>query len=356
MKVQDTDFLEDWLNSGVVFSTDPGRLLVAWGRRIWLKQPSSHSKPSFYFPDYFLKDATPWFEHEYFREISVEELLVALSPFVHQNLETYTWHNPYKQLFYESFGALQKKIKSGHLAKAVPFVLESSEKPMSQSQLMKSLNQVLNYIQGNSAYLYGFWDSHEGILGATPEVLFRYGDKGELVTMACAGTRKSTEDQAAFLSDSKERYEHHLVVQGISESLSPYGKVKVGKIQLLNFSQLVHLVTPINIELYNDLLFQEVVDTLHPTPALGAFPKKEGKAWLEDYQQKIPRLRFGAPAGYWFSDKKASSCYVGIRNVQWKGSRMQIAAGCGVVSDSICDREWEEVNLKLKAVKEMLAL
>jgi isochorismate synthase EntC len=42
--------------------------------------------------------------------------------------------------------------------------------------------------------------------------------------------------------------------------------------------------------------------------------------------------------------------------VQWGKDQMQIAAGCGVVADSVCDKEWNEINLKLKAVKEMLAL
>jgi isochorismate synthase EntC len=35
---------------------------------------------------------------------------------------------------------------------------------------------------------------------------------------------------------------------------------------------------------------------------------------------------------------------------------MQIAAGCGVVADSKCENEWAEIGLKLKAIKEMLAL
>ena len=221
---------------------------------------------------------------------------------------------------------------------------------------MISLKSSLKYIQQNQAYLYGFWDNNEGVLGATPEILFTYGEEGELVTMACAGTRKKGEDIAAFFSDLKELNEHHLVVKGITESLSPFGTVSVGKLQLVELPQLVHLVTPINVELHEKLLFQEAVNALHPTPALGAFPKNKGKAWLEDYQQKIPRLRFGAPAGYWFSDGKSSKCYVSIRNVQWKGNQMQIAAGCGVVADSICDKEWDEVNVKLNAVQEMLAL
>ncbi len=320
------------------------------------------SSPSFYFPDFFLKSQTPWFVHKHSMEVSPQELQLVLSPHelapkVSLRLNPLGWHNSYQPLFLHTFEQLQAKFASREIDKAVPFVLESTLQTMDEGQLRTSLLSVLNYAKENPAYVYGFWDKNSGILGATPEILFRIVDAGtKLETMACAGTKNLHSDSAAFLSDPKELHEHQLVVQGITESLAAFGHVHVGDLRLLKLSQLVHLVTPIAIELNATPSFEAIVRALHPTPAVGAFPRKEGMRWLEDYHTKIDRGRFGAPVGYTLPAAKKANCYVSIRNVQWNESEMMLAAGCGLVKESRSDREWAEISLKLQAIKEMLAL
>lgn len=349
------DFINEWLRSGTLFTIGSGQLILGWGKRQWLKEPDN-SLPSFYFPDFFLKNSTSWFVQENTLELSVSALLSYLYPLSGPVKKAYSWNNPHKILFHDIFDDLKAKIAAGELDKAVPFIIESVETTMDQIQLIRSLKTILNYVLYNQAYLYGFWDDQEGMLGATPEILFRHEKEGLLETMACAGTKNIEEDHNTLLSDPKELYEHELVVKGITESLSPYGRVTVGNLQLLKLSKLVHLVTPLSIYLEAGIPFQEIVQALHPTPALGAFPKRKGRLWLEDYQRHLNRSRFGAPAGFILPDKKQSNCYVSIRNVQWNHQGMQIAAGCGVVADSKCEKEWAEIHLKLNAIKEMLAL
>lgn len=349
------DFIWEWLSSGTVFSTRKDRLLIGWGKKAHLKEPHS-TRPSFYFPDFFLKSPTPWFVYENVCELSVEELLVHLSGLPVFSGKVYSWHNPHQILFNKVFDDILAGISQGKLKKAVPFVVESVANAMDQPQLMKSLRAILNYFTRNPAHVYGFWDEHEGMLGATPEVLFQQQDEKVLQTMACAGTTTVKDDNAAFLSDTKELDEHNLVVQGITESLRPYGCVKADQLQLLKLSRLVHLATPLSVDLRADIAFEEIVKALHPTPAVGAFPKIEGKVWLENYQKHMDRLRYGAPAGYYLPEKKQSHCLVAIRNVQWNLKGMQIAAGCGIVADSRLENEWAEINLKIEAIKEILAL
>lgn len=351
------NFVTEWIRSGVIFSSGSGQLLIGWGKRKWSKHPDSFY-PSFYFPDYFLQHENCWFEHEHYQEVSIAHLLeqLCLLSEIDSSENDYCWKNPYRDFFNQAFKDLQKKIALGELEKGVPYIIESAECPKDQVQLVKSLKAVLKYIQNNMAYLYGFWDQEEGMLGASPEVLFRYDGKGILETMACAGTRNINENSQALLSDAKELYEHELVVRGITQSLSAYGKVTAGELHLLKLSQLMHLVTPLTVKLYAELPYQKMVEVFHPTPAVGAFPKKEGRQWLEQYQQSINRARFGAPVGYVHPKRKQSNCYVAIRNVQWDNNRMQIAAGCGVVRESRFEKEWAEIHLKLKAIKEMLAL
>ena len=97
-----------------------------------------------------------------------QELLEALSKMAGCS-SAYNWQNPYNHLFRETFDQLQQKFAAGELAKAVPFVMETAPTGMSLGQLTASLKRVLNYVECNPAYAYGFWGEDEGMLGATPE-------------------------------------------------------------------------------------------------------------------------------------------------------------------------------------------
>lgn len=349
--------IQAFLKNGSIITTQPGRLLLGWGERVWQKSAACQAAPSFYFPDFFLNAHQPWFVHAHHLECSVEEFIQKLKrTLVSSRLLKRRWDVVGKELFQQAFVDLQMQFSQGSLQKAVPFVFDEAEEPMSSFELQQSLINILHYTEKYPLSLYGFWGESEGILGATPELLFRWNQRekeSRLNTMACAGT--CSKDQAdQMMKDSKLLYEHDLVIQGITQSLSVFGKVKVGLMQKLLLPTLCHLVSPITIKFYKMESFDTIVRALHPTPALGAFPKEEGMHWLNDYQLKLDRQRFGAPVGYSMSGK--SCCYVAIRNVQWSQNKMKIGAGCGVVSKSILESEWSEILLKIRSIKKLLAL
>jgi menaquinone-specific isochorismate synthase len=351
------DWLKEWLVCGTLISSWDGRLLLGWGRRSWHHFPSpDSSQPSFYFPDFFLQNRTPWFTQEHTKQMDKESLLAKLSHASQRMPEYKGWRNYDRQIFDQAFAALQPQFASKEIDKAVPFVFEKASFSMTCSQLSSSLASALEYALKNPAYIYGFWDEQEGILGVTPEVLFNFNNPSRLETMACAGTKSDEEDGGMLLNDPKELHEHRLVVRGIKDALAPFGEVEVGSLRLLKLSRLKHLVTPIVLLMKEQPLFEDLVHALHPTPAVGAFPKKSGMQWLAEYQKKINRGRFGAPVGYRLTEANQSTCYVAIRNVQWSSDEMRIGAGCGLVAQSHKGREWDEINLKLRAIKEMLAL
>jgi len=360
--VQKSDFISQWMKCGTLVGKEGKELLIGYGKRTWLANPDP-SQPSFYFPDFFLKDKTPWFVHEQTKSLPITELLDQLN--LKSELSAsikqahITWYSPDKDFFNRSFHIIKQLIADGQLQKAVPFIVESAEllgRKIEDFQLMKSMRSILKYALVNQAHLYGFWEKGKGVLGATPEVLFQYNNKGLLNTMACAGTKNIQEDSEDLLSDPKELNEHELVVEGIKDALMPYGKVSVGKLRLLKLSKLMHLVTPLNLQIQSNVSFQEIIKALHPTPAVGAFPKNAGMEWLENYEKHLPRFRYGAPVGYFLPGKWQSKCYVSIRCMQWREGVIQIAAGVGVVQKSLFEKECAEIDLKLQAIKEMLSL
>lgn len=347
-----------FIASGSLMSCEEGKILLGWGERKWITNPQSAAQLLFYFPDFFLKNSLLWFEHAHFTELNIDDFL-QLIPKTNKTLDKkIEWQCTDKQQFNASFNDLQKKINNNDLFKAVPYVFERSCHLMEPEILINSLYNLIQYSQSQPLYLYGFWDQKSGILGATPELLFRFAKKNTAIleTVACAGTCNKNERSNEFLSDAKELLEHQLVVEGITESLASYGKVSIGNLKVLELPTLFHLMTPIEVDLETQVEFDTIVRSLHPTPALGAFPKKEGIAWLENYQTQIPRNRYGAPVGYLREGSNEAQCFVGIRNVQWNETGLAIGAGCGVVKTSQLDKEWNEVRLKIRTIKEMLAL
>lgn len=351
--------LHDFLKCGTVLTTPDRNLLVGWGERTWRPNPIDTNKINFFFPDYFLENSDPWFSHQHWAELSIDEFLSEIKIPTYIDTKTWNWKNSHRTVFEQSFSGLKSQFASGELLKAVPYVFEETNHAMSTDHLGLSLRTLLTYVKKHPVHCYGFWENGQGVLGATPEMLFRLNrsDKLYLETVACAGTKKLDQFDSSLLSNPKELYEHDLVIKGIKSSLTKLGgEVETHQTNLLKLSKLAHLSTPISATLDKATTFDDIVKALHPTPALGAIPIKSGMTWLKDYNKMIPRNRFGAPAGYLRNNGQEGFCLVAIRNAQWKPGWMGLGAGCGIVPDSQLDHEWKELQLKIESIKEMLAL
>jgi isochorismate synthase EntC len=350
-------FIPQFLESGAIMSLSQDKLLIGWGNAQRMTNDQlDPCKPSFYFSDFFFTDSLPWVQYSNWIEIGCENFEKLLQP--HSHLTTCDWiiHKP--EQFREAFQELQKSLHAGHLQKAVPYLFAISFSLMTKQRLQNSLKMTLASLKKKVGYLYGFWNGPDGVLGLTPEMLFSHSqhDPHKLQTMAIAGTCHSSHSQERFLKNEKERHEHELVVQGICESLRSMGLVRVGSTQLLKLPRLTHLMTPIEAELSTPFHFDTLASCLHPSPALGALPVEEGKKWLKEYQKHTPRRYYGAPIGFRNPQMGLSNCLVGIRNVQWDSSGMYIGAGCGVVKQSTFEKEWQEIQYKIRTIRDQLNL
>lgn len=266
--------------------------------------------------------------------------------------------------FLEASSGVLREIGAGTLTKAVPYAfLEASQPAPSPHELAWLLLHALQFQGENGGYLYGCWTANEGILGVTPELLFER--EGAVVrTMALAGTRplekgREPEAEMLLLEDPKERHEHFLVIEGIAQRFTGLGTISVGKTGVRRAGSLVHLFTPIELTLdpsTQETGWQELVERLHPTPALGAHPREAGSRWLAEQEALAPRSRFGAPFGVRL--EATETCAVAIRNIEWNRGEgfCRIGAGAGVVRGSTPEREWSEIERKWNAVLRILGL
>lgn len=202
----------------------------------------------------------------------------------------------------------------------------------------------------------------QAFFGATPELLISLKGR-ELFTGALAGSIKRGTNEheddpyaAQLFQNPKERHEHNLVVIALEDLLLPItSKLNVPEApQILKLSNIQHLYTPITGELSSDLSVLEVVEKLHPTPALGGYPRQIA---IETIRQTelIARGWYAAPVG-WVDAEGNGMFAVAIRSAVSKDNQARLYAGVGIVADSDPQREWDETRLKFRPMLDALGV
>jgi len=314
-----------------------GRVLRVLG---WADRPSA-GQLSFFAPDFATRSERPWLIGE---RGSGADLPVGKTdlPLVRELCPAD------QKEFLDRHARILESLRAREFEKVVPMVAEFRDyaEPLSLGMFAQILER-----SWKSQYAYGMQVGAEGMCGVTPELLFEVRD-GTLQTMALAGTARV--EDLSLLQDPKECLEHRLVVENLELDLAKWGRVSLGETTERTYGNLKHLWTPISVRLEREVSMAELSARLHPTAALGGWPREAARNWLERQSFHQTRGRFGAPFGY--VDGEDMLCVVAIRGVQWQGARAQIATGCGVVTGSVAEREWNELALKRESILRSLEL
>jgi len=198
-----------------------------------------------------------------------------------------------------------------------------------------------------------------GFFGATPERLVsRHGRT--VTTDALAGTtgRGDTPAEDDWLAeelrnDEKNVHEHELVAEAIREQLAPFASaITADQRRVRRLATVQHLFTPITATLDSDTHVLDLVEALHPTPAVGGLPPETALATIRE-TEPFDRGWYAAPVG-WVDAAGNGTFAVAIRSALARGTETTLFAGVGVVADSDPDREWDEVQLKYRPILDEL--
>ncbi len=194
--------------------------------------------------------------------------------------------------------------------------------------------------------------------GAPPERLVaKRGNTLETEALAGSVPRGDTleEDEELITSmreSEKVQHEHGLVVETIREQLAPLGAVTIGEQTARQLATIQHLQTPIRATLTDDRHVLEIVDALHPTPAVGGLPPTLAWETIRSIET-FDRGWYAAPVG-WFDADGDGEFAVAIRSGVTTGETVTLFAGNGIVADSDPADEWEEVQLKFRPILDEL--
>ncbi|MEJ7652912.1 MAG: isochorismate synthase [Chloroflexia bacterium] len=191
-------------------------------------------------------------------------------------------------------------------------------------------------------------------LGATPERLVSLGG-GAVRAGSLAGSRARGADPeedaqlgADLLADPKDRVEHQIVVQALLEGLAePDGDVYApSEPVLMKLPGVQHLYTPVTATVRPGQTVLDVVGRLHPTPAVGGYPRRAAMEMIRDHEG-LDRGWFAGPVG-WMDSRGEGEFAVAIRSMLLGPDEAVLFAGCGIVAQSDPESEYAESVLKLR--------
>jgi isochorismate synthase len=216
--------------------------------------------------------------------------------------------------------------------------------------LMKLFDHLCRSYSEAFVYL-AFFPGHGLWIGATPETLLKYQDN-IIKTMALAGTRPVGIHRAW---DDKDKEEHAFVVDYIHEKLEAAGCPEIIKSQpySINAGQASHLRTDFTAGC-DRLKVAEIVDVLHPTPAVCGWPADKALEIINS-TEKHSRAYYSGYLGPVFRD--TVHLFVNLRCMQLAGEKAIVYAGGGLTALSDPKSEWDETVLKsttmLSAIEKM---
>jgi isochorismate synthase len=208
-----------------------------------------------------------------------------------------------------------------------------------------------------NTFVYCFYHPKVGIwLGATPEQLLKSKDT-VFETIALAGTQKDNGSNEV-LWHKKEEEEQQFVTDYIVETLNEVASdVLVSKPYSIKAGSIWHIKTDISGVLNSDFGLQQVIQLLHPTPAVCGFPKDKSKAFIlenENYDRTFYTGFLGELNSSFARDSVSSNLFVNLRCMEICDSQANLFMGCGITKDSIPEKEWEESINKSLTMKRVL--
>lgn len=207
-----------------------------------------------------------------------------------------------------------------------------------------------------AAHPHAFRFDIDDFVGASPELLVsRFGDVVRAHPMAGTTPRTGDHDiddrQAAeLLHSAKNRDEHQITIDMVLDTLLEWTSfvdatptpsvVAAGSVQ--------HLATMVEGRLSDPApSVLELVRALHPTPAVGGYPRTEALALINELEPS-GRGRYAGPVG-WVDAAGNGAWAVGLRSVSIEGSEARLLAGVGIVADSDPVSELAETRAKFAA-------
>jgi isochorismate synthase len=196
-------------------------------------------------------------------------------------------------------------------------------------------------------------------MGATPEILASLTRDNMFHTVALGGTQVMTpENFNNPVWGKKELDEQAFISRYIADCFTKIGLEKFNQEgpRTILAGNLLHLKTTFSVdltELQSPHRASELLELLHPTPAVCGIPKKEAAAYIVENEGYDRRFYTGflGPMG----TKDESHLYVNLRCMQLHHNQAILYVGAGITNESDPDKEWLETEAKCQTLLKVIS-
>ncbi|MEO8004959.1 MAG: anthranilate synthase component I [Betaproteobacteria bacterium] len=222
--------------------------------------------------------------------------------------------------------------------------------PLSLYRALRALNP--------SPYMFYFDMADFHVVGASPEILVRL-ESGAVTVRPIAGTRPrgaSRELDAALekelLADPKERAEHVMLMDlGRNDvgRVAQTGSVRVTEnMTVERYSHVMHIVSNVEATLKKGLDAMAVLRATFPAGTVSGAPKVRAMEIIDELEPSKRGIYSGAVGYLGFNGDMDLA--IALRTAVVKDGMLYVQAGAGIVADSVPDNEWNETQIKARAL------
>ncbi len=247
--------------------------------------------------------------------------------------------------------AILRDIRQGHVHKAVLArqVALRLDRPLTAFTTLRRWSAITD-----GSYCFAIEHAGRIFMGCSPERLF-YRKGRSVQTESLAGTVRrgatAAEDAALETSlreDSKLVREHAWVTRYIRGELEPWA-IRIdapAEAEVLKLDRIQHRRLPIQATLRPGVGDHQLLDALHPTPAVCGFPRRRAQDLIRR-QEGFRRGWYSGVIGRLSGD--AAELAVAIRSALVAGERAWCYSGVGIVQGSEAEAEWQELEAKIES-------
>lgn len=272
---------------------------------------------------------------------------IVASPSIFKRLDLLSLAEWKQQIAHIQNSMKQHRIQKVVLARSTQLEFHS---PPCVWQMMEKLEK-----KADRSTLFAFQPRiHCTFFGASPEKLFQR-KQSHLWIDALAGTRTrgiSQEEDLLLEKDlihhPKDAAEFNMVKDFIGTIAHRFAQEPCAWFErdtILKTAHVQHIYNRATMLLKQGISDHELIEYLHPTPAVGGFPKEQALQLISECES-FQRGWYAAPIG-WIAPKE-SDLTVAIRSGLIRDTTLRLFGGAGIVAESSAESEWEEINHKMR--------
>jgi menaquinone-specific isochorismate synthase len=250
------------------------------------------------------------------------------------------------------------RIRAGELEKVVPMTMCTvlADEPLDPAIAVLRLAALYP-----ECVRFAFAQGAATFVGASPErLVWKRGLSVSSDALAGSAPRRpddaATRAAAMLLESDKDRREHAVVVEAVRAALAPFAaRMTVPEAPTVRSLRNVHhLFTPITATLARPVHVLDLVQKLHPTPAVCGTPRDAAIRWIAAHEPE-PRGWYAGAVG-WFDADGDGAFSVAIRSGVLVGGEAWLYAGAGIVEGSDAALEYAETRAKQRPMLAALGL